>query len=292
MPPKTTMTMTIRCTPILLSLSLILAAGAAWAGELTEVPFTFEANTRARATDVNANFDAVEVQVTDNDARIDDLIAAPAVPGPQGEQGVQGVAGIAGLRGLTGPRGAAGQQGNRGPDGIPGPRGISGPAGTVNEGDVLDLIDRTFPSKFHNVIGGIGRTNSEFSSLERLAQPGNWLGLLFRVVSHAQEQGGAREPGALGRLEVSLDGGATFGTVCDDGFTQDSARVVCKMMGWASGQVFPSAGTIDGASSQEILLDDLRCAPGAVHLLECLVRPLGSHNCRHSEDVGVDCTPF
>ena len=67
MPPKTTMT--IRCTPSLLSLSLMLAAGAAWAGELT-VPNEFSAGQRARAAQVNENFDEVELQVTDNDARI------------------------------------------------------------------------------------------------------------------------------------------------------------------------------------------------------------------------------
>jgi len=63
-----TMTKT-RCTHILLSLSLLLSTGAAWAGELT-VPNEFNAGQRALAADVNANFDEVADQVTDNDARI------------------------------------------------------------------------------------------------------------------------------------------------------------------------------------------------------------------------------
>jgi hypothetical protein len=48
---------------------LILAAGAAWAGELT-VPNEFEANTRAFAADVNENFTAVEAVVNAHDTRI------------------------------------------------------------------------------------------------------------------------------------------------------------------------------------------------------------------------------
>jgi hypothetical protein len=74
MPPKTTMTMTIRCTPILLSLSLMLGAGAAWAQNTPPplaVPNEFTAGERARAAEVNANFNAVETAVNDNNSRID-----------------------------------------------------------------------------------------------------------------------------------------------------------------------------------------------------------------------------
>ena len=67
MPPKTTTT--TRCTQILLSLSLMLGAGATWAGDLT-VPNTFTGGTQALAADVNANFDAVEAAVDDNASRI------------------------------------------------------------------------------------------------------------------------------------------------------------------------------------------------------------------------------
>jgi hypothetical protein len=67
MPPKTTTT--TRCTQILLSLSLMLGAGATWAGDLT-VPNTFTGGTQALAADVNANFDAVEAAVDDNNSRI------------------------------------------------------------------------------------------------------------------------------------------------------------------------------------------------------------------------------
>jgi hypothetical protein len=76
MPPKTAMT--IRCTHTLLSLSLMLAAGAAWAGELT-VPHDFQAGERARAAEVNENFDEVVIEVNDNNTRIEALEGAPDI---------------------------------------------------------------------------------------------------------------------------------------------------------------------------------------------------------------------
>ncbi len=67
MPPKTTMA--TQFLPILISLSLMLGAGAAWSGQVT-VPNDFVGGTQAVAADVNANFDAVEAAINDNDTRI------------------------------------------------------------------------------------------------------------------------------------------------------------------------------------------------------------------------------
>lgn len=56
-----------------LALGVLLIRSAS-AGDLT-VPNTFTAGTPAVASEVNANFDAVETEVDDNDARISDLEA-------------------------------------------------------------------------------------------------------------------------------------------------------------------------------------------------------------------------
>ena len=45
-----------------------------------------------------------------------------------------------------------------------------------------------------------------------------------------------------------------------------------------------------GQGSGSIWLDDLRCTGNEQRLLDCTARPIGSHNCGHSDDVGVVCS--
>jgi len=90
-----------------------------------------------------------------------------------------------------------------------------------------------------------------------------------------------------GRLEVYRNG--TWGTVCDDGFTDAAARVVCCSLGLGStGQEvnINNYGIGDG----KILLDDVHCDGTERHIGECSHRGWGVHNCVHKEDVAVSCT--
>jgi hypothetical protein len=87
-----------------------------------------------------------------------------------------------------------------------------------------------------------------------------------------------------GRIEVFFNG--NFHTVCDDGFDATDASVVCRQLGFSSG-VF--AG--NSAGSGQIILDDLACTGSEARLIDCANRGLFSHNCDHSEDVAVTCTP-
>lgn len=68
---------------------LILLPQRAWS-DTVGILNTFYSGEKARASEVNDNFDAVVSAVDDNDARIVDLENDPGTPGPQGDQGPEG----------------------------------------------------------------------------------------------------------------------------------------------------------------------------------------------------------
>jgi len=88
-----------------------------------------------------------------------------------------------------------------------------------------------------------------------------------------------------GRLDVYYNG--TWGTVCDNGFTDAAARVVCYMLGYGfSGQFI---GNRYGAGSGTIWLDNVRCSYTNRKIAHCQHNGWGLHNCAHSNDVSVSC---
>ena len=76
-------------------------------------------------------------------------------------------------------------------------------------------------------------------------------------------------------------------TVCDDGFSENSAIAICGLMGydgfdsWRNGQLF------DIQADLEIGLDDVICS--SVSWGSCSYTT--SHNCGHGEDVHLNCVP-
>ena len=95
-----------------------------------------------------------------------------------------------------------------------------------------------------------------------------------------------------GRVELynkwSYYSSGTWGTVCDDKFTDAAARVVCFSLGF--GYVgFKMNINVYGIGSGVILLDDVQCSGTERHISECSHRKWGVHDCRHSEDVAVSC---
>ena len=92
----------------------------------TEVPHTFTDGTPAKASEVNANFDALETA-------IDAIPEGPAGPagakGDTGDTGPQGEKGDTGDQGIQGEQGPQGLAGNNGVQGDKGDTGDQGPAG-------------------------------------------------------------------------------------------------------------------------------------------------------------------
>ena len=90
-----------------------------------------------------------------------------------------------------------------------------------------------------------------------------------------------------GRVEIYHNG--EWGTVCDDGFDRQDARVVCRQLGYHSGGTALTDNEY-GSGTGQIWLDDLACNGSEEQLSDCNSPDWGTHNCGHYEDAGVRCS--
>ena len=88
-----------------------------------------------------------------------------------------------------------------------------------------------------------------------------------------------------GRVEVYH--GGKWGTVCDDHWDNQDARVVCRSLGLSGGVGFRDAQF--GEGSDPIWMDGVTCLGSETNLNNCGHDVWGEHNCGHSEDAGVKC---
>ena len=90
-----------------------------------------------------------------------------------------------------------------------------------------------------------------------------------------------------GRVEVLRDG--EWGTVCDDDFGADEAKVVCTMIGSDAVSTF-HGGAYFGQGSGPVWLDGVRCSGREGDLALCRHPGFGApSDCSHAEDVAVIC---
>ena len=90
-----------------------------------------------------------------------------------------------------------------------------------------------------------------------------------------------------GRVEI-LDEGS-WGTICDNGWDLDDARVVCRQLG--CGDALSAMGSAHfGAGSGRILLNTLDCRGKESHVWKCPSQGWRVHNCSHENDAGVVCS--
>ena len=90
-----------------------------------------------------------------------------------------------------------------------------------------------------------------------------------------------------GRVEVFFNG--EWGTVCDDDWDLNDARVVCRQLGYATAVSAPHSAHF-GSGSGRIWLDDVICTGSEGSIADCQHNGWGSHNCGHGEDASVVCT--
>ena len=90
-----------------------------------------------------------------------------------------------------------------------------------------------------------------------------------------------------GRVEINYNG--EWGTVCDDGWDDTDAGVVCRQLGFgSSGTSYSSAYFGEGSGS--IWLDNIECIGNEIGLASCGHLGINiTRNCSHNEDAGVTC---
>ncbi|XP_053891794.1 neurotrypsin-like isoform X2 [Malaclemys terrapin pileata] len=173
--------------------------------------------------------------------------------------------------------------------------GFSGPASLASEGEYT-------PGQGFILLDDMACTGTEFSFLD--CPHSNWG---QHDCSHAEDVGVRCSPETNkiiedttgppvrladgestkeGRVEVFLNG--QWGSVCDDGWTDKDAVVVCRQLGY-SGAAKARTMAYFGEGHGPIHLDNVECSGTERTLGECVKPDNEIHNCWHSEDAGVIC---
>ncbi|XP_054848823.1 deleted in malignant brain tumors 1 protein-like [Eublepharis macularius] len=89
-----------------------------------------------------------------------------------------------------------------------------------------------------------------------------------------------------GRVEIFHE--ELWGTICDDNWDLDDAKVVCRYLGCGTAISAPR-GSRFGEGSGPIWLDGINCTGTENAISKCPAKEWGQHDCTHSEDAGVIC---
>ncbi|XP_078733694.1 uncharacterized protein LOC144948139 [Lampetra fluviatilis] len=89
-----------------------------------------------------------------------------------------------------------------------------------------------------------------------------------------------------GRVEVFYNG--EWGTVCDDLWSPQDAKVVCRQLGCGL-TAFAVSYAYFGLGSGRIWLDEVQCSGYETRLSNCRHLPWGNNYCSHYEDASVIC---
>ena len=89
-------------------------------------------------------------------------------------------------------------------------------------------------------------------------------------------------------MEVYYNG--EWGTVCDDGWDNTDAGVVCRQLGFYYSSVRAYGSAQYGQGKGPIWLSRLSCVGNELSLFECNQLNVATKNCTHSNDASVFCS--
>ena len=87
-------------------------------------------------------------------------------------------------------------------------------------------------------------------------------------------------------MEIFHNG--VWGTVCDDSWDMNDARVVCRALGYSDAS-HALRSAYFGQGSGKIWLDDVNCFGNESSIESCSHNGWNVHNCGHYEDASVIC---
>ncbi|XP_025105153.1 CD5 antigen-like isoform X2 [Pomacea canaliculata] len=90
-----------------------------------------------------------------------------------------------------------------------------------------------------------------------------------------------------GRLEFYTNG--TWRTICQRGFTSQTAVVACRQLGLPSRGAVYYEGAVYGEGTGDVHMYRMTCTGRELALSQCPSEPLASGSCNHSMDVGIRC---
>ncbi|XP_076082552.1 scavenger receptor cysteine-rich domain superfamily protein-like [Mytilus galloprovincialis] len=92
-----------------------------------------------------------------------------------------------------------------------------------------------------------------------------------------------------GRVEIFHNG--QWGTVCDTGFGNEAAGVVCRMLGFLDDttDAFVHHGSFYGKTRLPIILDQISCTGTELDINGCRTKDWGYHTCDSNHEAGVLC---
>ena len=90
-----------------------------------------------------------------------------------------------------------------------------------------------------------------------------------------------------GRVEIMYQG--IWGTICDDGWDNIDATVVCKELGYSHGNATRQAQFASGTGP--VWLSQVGCLGSESNLSHCIHVGAGNiGSCLHAQDAGVQCS--